>query len=120
MKQLGAAFFYKRITLPLEGLYFSAVKLPGMIKNDLQQRPDYAQAIFETLVRIESLLQKNCWGNSPEPHKPALSIHEAADVLGVSSSMMKRLIYTKKVASVKVGSRVLVIRSSLLDVLSSE
>ena len=90
-----------------------------MIKNDLPQRPDSTQAIFETLVRIESLLQQNRWGTK-EPHKPALSIREAAEVLGISSSMMKRLVSTKKVASVKVGSRVLVVRSSLLDVLSSE
>lgn len=80
------------------------VKLPKMIKNDLPQRPDYAQAIFETLLRIEYLLIRNPWGNIPEPQKAALSIHEAAEVLGVSSSMMKRLISTKKVASVKVGS----------------
>ena len=87
-----------------------------MIKNDLPQRPDYAQAIFETLVRIECLLQKNCW-DTQEPNKPVLSIREAADFLRISTSMMKRLIYAKKVASVKVGSRVLDIRGSLLDIL---
>ena len=89
-----------------------------MIKNDLPQRPDYSQAIFEALVRIESLLQNNRWGTE-ELHKPALSINEAAELLGVSKSTMKGLIYMKRVGSVRIGRRVLVVRSSLMDVLAS-
>ena len=97
MKQFGVVYLSTGQPCRLKGRYFLFVKLAHMIKHDLPQRADYAQAIFETLVRIESLLQKNRW-DTQEPHKPALSIHEAAEVLGVSSSMMKKLIYTKKVA----------------------
>ncbi len=67
---------------------------------------------------IESLLQNNRWGTE-ELHKPALSINEAAELLGVSKSTMKGLIYMKRVGSVRIGRRVLVVRSSLMDVLAS-
>jgi excisionase family DNA binding protein len=44
-----------------------------------------------------------------------LSVEEAADVLGLGRTRAYELVMAKKIQSVKVGRRRLVVRSSLLD-----
>jgi excisionase family DNA binding protein len=44
-----------------------------------------------------------------------LSVEEAADVLGLGRTRAYELVMARKIQSVKVGRRRLVVRSSLLD-----
>jgi len=44
-----------------------------------------------------------------------LSVEEAADVIGLGRTRTYELVMTKKIQSVKVGRRRLVVRSSLVD-----
>jgi hypothetical protein len=86
------------------------------------QRPEGTGRAIATLKRWSIKYQWQEWLPSVRArgNGPVLSINEAADFLCVSKSMMKRLIYTKKVATVRVGSRVLVLGSSLLGLLNLE
>jgi excisionase family DNA binding protein len=55
-------------------------------------------------------------GSTMNPnHRLLLSVEEAADVLRLGRTRTYELVMTRKIQSVKVGRRRLVVRSSLLD-----
>jgi excisionase family DNA binding protein len=87
-----------------------------MQQEKLPMVPDYPRLIYATLARIEARLAsgETALTSHHQAIKPTLTVAEAAVLLGVSKSTMKQLVRTDRIASVRVGRRLLVIRASVM------
>lgn len=83
--------------------------------------PNYGRAIYETLLRIESLIAST-HRQSPSlarGSRATMSIKEAAEYIGVSKNQMYELVHAGAIKSIRVGQRFVIPRHALDEFLQS-
>ena len=83
----------------------------------------YTQEQVEDAVRIaiSHLLASNLDNDIPQSNSPtqnereALTVSQAAEIIGISMPKMYEIVRAKKVRSVRVGKKIIISRQSLFD-----
>lgn len=82
------------------------------IVNEVLRKLDCPGASLPEAEHLENQIPLNA---SPKDAKPTLTVHEAAELIGISKPKMYELVRAGKIRSVRIGKKILISRQSLMD-----